>query len=118
MFIINHKVPILSYGHKGNPILRNLVDSHRLDGVMINSATAKSKGIDDGDVIWIEAQRGYRTKVTAILPEQIHPEVIATLQHKIKKGAELNEIIELDDQLLGFVNASVDTCLLAKIYKA
>jgi predicted molibdopterin-dependent oxidoreductase YjgC len=89
-----------------------------LDGVLMNPDTAQKRGIGDGDEISIETQRGYKTKAIAILSERIHPEVIATLQHKIRRGAELNEMIRLDDELLGFVNASVDTCLLARVSKA
>ena len=117
LFITNSKVPILAHGHKSNPILRSLVDFHNLDGVLINPSTAQSKGIEDGDEIWVETQRGYKNKAIAHLSERVHPEVIATLQHRFKKGVELNEMIRLDEDLVGFVDASVDTCLLAKIYK-
>ncbi|MBI2184077.1 MAG: molybdopterin-dependent oxidoreductase [Thaumarchaeota archaeon] len=118
LFITNYKVPILPHGHRTNPLLRSLVASHRLDGVLINPATAAKKGIKEGDEIWIETQRGYKAKAVAMLTERVHPDVLATLQHRISKGVELQETLKMDDDLIGFVNASVDTCQLAKIQKA
>ncbi|MHB2037572.1 MAG: molybdopterin dinucleotide binding domain-containing protein, partial [Nitrososphaerales archaeon] len=118
LFITNYKVPIQAHGFgRRNPILRKLVESHRLDCVMINPLTAERKGISEGDEIWLETQKGYKSKVIVALTERVHPEVLATMQHKITKGAEFNETIVSDDDTIGFVNASVDTCTLAKVYK-
>jgi len=119
LFIVPYKIPILVNGlTRRSPLLKSLVQIHRLDGVFINPATAARKGIGDGDDVWVETKRGYRGKAVAILSERVHPEVIATLQHKVSRGFDWNETLAVDEKLVGFVNASIDTCHLAKVYRA
>ncbi len=48
-------------------------------GAMINRATAKKRGIKNGDAIWIESPLG-RIRTRAVLREGVHPEVIVTTQ--------------------------------------
>jgi thiosulfate reductase/polysulfide reductase chain A len=65
--------------------------------LLINSATATTLGLKDGDAIWIESPYA-KAKGTVQVTERIHPEVVA-LQHgyghwgfgKVAKGS-LNQI--------------------------
>jgi len=119
LFAINYKVPMQSHGVlRSNPMLNQLVKSHGFDATLIHPETAKRKGISDGDEVWIETAKGRKVKSAARLSERVHPEVVATMQHRLAKGADFNSLITLDKDTLDFVSCAVDSCLLVKAYRA
>jgi anaerobic selenocysteine-containing dehydrogenase len=85
---------------------------------LINPLTAERKGIRDGDQIWVESAKGNKIKTNVRLSERVHPEVIATLQHRLAKGADFNSLVSLDKETFDFVSCAIDSCILVKAYKA
>ncbi|MBI2185005.1 MAG: molybdopterin-dependent oxidoreductase [Thaumarchaeota archaeon] len=119
LFVINSKIPMQVHGmSKLNPVLGQLTDYHRLDYVFLNPSTARRKDIEEGDEVVIETTKGRKAVAVARLSERIHPEVLATMQHRLSKGADFNELITLDKETLDFVGCAVDACILAKVGKA
>jgi len=118
LFAINYKVPIQSHGVlRSNPMLRQLTNSHGLDVALMHPETARSRGISEGDEVWIETAKGRKVKSLIRLSERLHPEVVATLQHRLARGADFNSLVTLDRDTLDFVTCAVDSCLLVKVYK-
>jgi len=115
---VNFKVPVQVHGvGRFNPILQELVRAHGLDAALMNPATAARKGIREGDEVWIETLKGRRVKSVLGLSERVHPEVVATIQHGLTKGADFNSLISLDRETMDFVGCAVDSCLLVKVYR-
>ena len=119
LFVINYKVPVQVHGvSRSNPILRQLTESHGSDPVLINPKTAQQKEIRDGDEVMIETVKGRRATAVARLSERVHPEVLATMQRKLSKGAEFNDLVTLDEETVDFVGCAVDSCLLARVTRS
>ena len=119
LFVINYKVPIQAHGvGRFSPILRQLNDQHGLDAALINVETAKRKEIREGDEVWIETNKGRRVKAVLRLSERIHPEVVATSQHRLSKGADFNALVTQEEDTLDFTGCAIDSCLLARVVRA
>ncbi len=96
--------------------------------IAVNSATAREKGLKDGDVVWVESS--YKRKVKGRLKtiEGIHPEgvgVAALAGHWSKdlpiakgKGVFYNELVEVDYAHMDPGNLNMDLCAKVRIYKA
>ena len=54
----------------------------------------------------------------ARLSERVHPEVLATMQRKLSKGAEFNDLVTFDEETVDFVGCAVDSCLLARVTRS
>ena len=119
LFVVNSKVPTQSHGlSRSNTILRQIGDYHRQDYALMNTETASRKGLKDGDEIYIEAVSGAKIRARLRLTERVHPEVIATNQHRLAKGFDYNDLVALNPETVDFVSCAVDSCLLARAYKA
>jgi anaerobic selenocysteine-containing dehydrogenase len=96
--------------------------------IVVNSATAREKGLKDGDIIWVESNYKRRVKGKLKAIEGIHPQgvaVAALAGHWSKdlpiakgKGAFYNELIEVDYEHLDPGNLNMDLCAKVRIYKA
>ena len=127
LYLVNYKVPQqpFSYG-QNNSFLQLLTDRHRDDDILINSETARQKGIVDGDQIEIETAEGKKEIGIAKLTELVHPEVIACqgqggrfakqLAGK-KRGINYNDLLAFDEEHVDFVSTAVDSCLKVKVRK-
>ncbi|MBI2184092.1 MAG: molybdopterin-dependent oxidoreductase [Thaumarchaeota archaeon] len=119
LFVTNFKVPMQAHGvGRFNPLLRNLVDYHGYDFVLMNPITAAKKRIRHGDKIIIESLKGRKVEAIVNLSDRVHPEVIATMQHKLSKGADFNTLLTLDEETMDFVGCAVDSCVLARVQKS
>jgi len=119
LFVVNYKVPIQIHGvGRFNPFLRQLVEARRLEASLVHPVTAARKGIKDGDLVWLETPTGRRTRSVILTSERVHPEVVATMQHRISSGADFNSLLVLNRETLDFVGCTVDSCLLVKVSKA
>ncbi|MHB2037384.1 MAG: molybdopterin dinucleotide binding domain-containing protein, partial [Nitrososphaerales archaeon] len=118
LFLINYKIPIMAHSFgRFNPLPMQLVSTRKhLDSVLIHPATASKLGIAEGDKIIVENREGRSQESIAHLTERIHPEVIASMQHKLRKGLDFNEFVSED--AMDFVSAAVDACILVKVSKA
>lgn len=95
--------------------------------IMVNEDVAKRKGLKDGDSIWVESDKGRKTKGTIKLAQGIHPQVIAfagTQGHWSKympialgKGSLFNDLLEIDKDHVDPVSLSFESAVKVKIYK-
>lgn len=96
--------------------------------IAVNAATARSKGLADGDMIWIESSNGRRVKGRLKTIEGIHPEgvgVAALAGHWSKdlpiargKGVFYNDLIEVDYDHMDPGNLNMDLCAKVRIFRA
>ena len=94
--------------------------------VVMNAQTAKSKGINDLDMVWIENERGDKIQVKMHTVEGIHPRCIAMAHgssHWLKghpaegKSGLLNAILMVEDRHFCPVTQSIETSARVKVYK-
>jgi len=129
LFVSSSRLPLHNYSISAdNPWVDDVSSHSRLDyHILLNTETAKRKGIRDGDIVCVASKTGTvkgRVRVT----ECIHPEVVGTLgghlgqwaqQKKIAKGKGINHnaLLALDWDLVGTLTGQLDSCAKVKIYK-
>ena len=119
LFVVNYKVPVQAHGlSRTQPILRQLGGARGHDYALIHVDTGRRKGLRDGDEIYIQTVKGSRIKTRVRFSGRVHPEVIATTQHKLSGTEDFNALLNLDKETVDFVGCAVDSCLLAKVSKA
>lgn len=129
LFAVNYKAACHSFSHTmHNPLCLEIGHTYPwIYGIQINSETAKAKGIEDGDEIWIESEYGHRVKGNAVITEGIHPECIGTMgtAGKLTFGEKLGRKVGVNwNTLLGQkldridkLSSAIDLCVRVKIYK-
>ncbi len=132
LFAFYYRVPMQTFGSTYNNAW--LDDISGLDpsihGLTINAKTARSKGIRDGDWIWVESMYGGRVKGKAHLSQGIHPEGIAMANNgghwsrylpiasRQGKGACFEQLMKLDWECVDWTVHNWDLCVKVKVYKA
>ncbi|MFQ5899732.1 MAG: molybdopterin-dependent oxidoreductase, partial [Candidatus Methylomirabilia bacterium] len=96
--------------------------------ISINSATARAKGLRDGEWIWVESAGAGRVKGRARLVEGIHPEVVGIANNgghwspgmpvARGKGVFFEALLPLNLKALDPVTITMDADAKVKIYKA
>ena len=96
--------------------------------VAINAEAARAKGLEDGDEVWIETERGRKVKGRVHLTEAIHPEgvgIAACAGHWGEgmpiakgKGVFFNDLLEVDFDHVSPANLNLDLCVKVKVSKA
>jgi anaerobic selenocysteine-containing dehydrogenase len=110
-----------------NPWINDLSIHNRLDyNVVLNTETAKKRGIKDGDIVFIESRVGKITGKVRVT-EGVHPQVVGTLAiggHWSRglpiakgKGMNANSLIPFDFNNMETLSGQLDTCARVKIYK-
>jgi anaerobic selenocysteine-containing dehydrogenase len=128
LWIINSKLP--THTHTGSiyyPALLSVTANHKLDrSVLINKLTADKKGIKSGDRIVIETESGKKAKTLALVSEVCHPEVVVCFGNlgrraraipSVSSSVDFNNLLELDEEHIDFVNGALDSCIRVKVYK-
>jgi molybdopterin-containing oxidoreductase family molybdopterin binding subunit len=130
LFAVNYKACMHSFSHTlYNPLTLEIGYAYPwVYGVQIHSETARRKGIQDGDDIWIESEFGYRVKGKAVITEGIHPECVGTmgaagrLTHGEKVGRKVgphwNTLVGLQLDRMDKMSSSLDGCFRVKVFKA
>jgi anaerobic selenocysteine-containing dehydrogenase len=128
LFIAASKVPLHYHTTSAdNAWINDISSRNRMDyNVLVNTETAKKKGIENGDMIIIESRVGKiegKVKVT----ELVHPQVVAMFGmggHWSKgqpiakgKGMNMNSLIPFDFNNMETLSGQMDTCARVKIYK-
>lgn len=127
LYLIAYKSYLTTYADSAtNPMIMDIAenDPYHLK-IMINSETAKKKGLKSGDEVWVEStiskSKG-RVKVT----EGIHPGTLAISQgfgrwtnHPIakNKGVKYNPHLQISLTYSGMLGGSMETSARVKIYK-
>jgi anaerobic selenocysteine-containing dehydrogenase len=129
LWAVNTKLPFstFTFSHE-NAWITDLIERNgKVLFVALNTATARKKGLRDGDLLAIEAPNG--AKVTGYLrvTEGCHPEVISipgvfgrwlTGNPKmLGKGAHFNSLLTYNFDAMDKVSAALDSCVKVKVYK-
>ncbi len=93
--------------------------------VAINAQTARARGLEDAQEVWIETETGRRAKGRLRLTQAIHPEglgIAACAGHwgdgmpiAKGKGVPFNALLELDWDHVSPINLSLDLCVRVKV---
>jgi len=96
--------------------------------IQLHPDTAEKKGIKSGDMVWLENNRGHKTKGRVFLTEGIrldHVAIAACAGHWAKgqpiakgKGVFFNELIEVDKEHTCPLSLGQDICVRVKVYKS
>lgn len=129
LYVVNFKIPIhFQTITAKNPWLNEVAEHHPYAyRILINSDTARKKGIKDGERIWVESVAGKvqgRAKVT----ECIHPEVVGisggfggwAKGRPIArgKGAHFNTLLPLREEQIDWISSAIDECVRVKVYRS
>ncbi len=130
LYAFYYRVPFQTFSATAeNPWLDEI---SRIDpyvyNVCLNTATAKAKGIANGDAVWLETPDGLRVKARAALTEGIHPEGAAFancfghwsshLPIAKGKGACINHLQQVDESRMDLVVGGLDLCHKVRVYRA
>jgi anaerobic selenocysteine-containing dehydrogenase len=120
LFLTNYKNPVMAHSvGRFNPMTQQLIKKRKhLDTVLMNPITANKLGLKDGDDVTVETAKGKKQNGKIHLTQRIHPEVVASSQHKILKGIDFNKLVSLDEDTLDYMGAAIDACLLVRVRKA
>ena len=96
--------------------------------IHINEETAKKKGLQEGDEVWLENIFGRRIKGKVKFMQGIHPQVVGTMaagghwsknmSSALGKGVHINELLQIEKRFLDPVSLSLESSPRLKIYKA
>jgi anaerobic selenocysteine-containing dehydrogenase len=132
LYVINWRTPIAVVGSGTAPATNAwLMEIAERDPyftrILLNSQTARRKGLADGTTVWVESPHGKmkgRLKVT----ETTHPEVIGTLgccghytPHAVSRGkgpGNFNALLGAGMRYMGPSSLQVECAARAKIYAA
>ncbi len=129
LFVVSSRIPLHGQSVSAeNAWVDDICRRSRLDhNILLNTETAASKGIRDGDQVWIESRTG-RVKGKVRVTGAVHPEVVGILgghmgqwaRSKIVakgKGVHINSLVAHDWSMVGTLTGQLDTCARVKIYK-
>ncbi|OGK91630.1 MAG: molybdenum enzyme, large subunit,related to phenylacetyl-CoA: acceptor oxidoreductase [Candidatus Rokubacteria bacterium GWC2_70_24] len=93
--------------------------------IALNTRTARTRGIKDGDTVWLESATGRRVSGKVRLTEGIHPEgvgIAACAGHWTRhqpiaqgKGVFFNDLLEVDFEHTSPVNLNLDLCAKVRV---
>ncbi len=111
-FAENMSIPVIDRLTRGVAALR---------GVLINPATARRLGIEDGDPIEIESRFG-RVQGQAALTEGIHPETIAVanaLTRNVpgRRGTPFNALLPAELEYTDLFTGALESCVRVRVRK-
>jgi len=128
LFLANSKIPLTTHTISAdNPWIDDICSHNRLDhNVMLNTETARKKGIRDGDTIVVESRAG-KVKGKVRVTGCVHPQVVGILGTfgqwaKGKpiargKGVSSNSLVPFDINGMGMLSGQMDNCARVKVYK-
>jgi anaerobic selenocysteine-containing dehydrogenase len=111
----------------GNPWLAEVADRDPFEGeIQMNTATARRKGLEEGDQVVVESRYG-RTTGRLHLTELLHPDALGIpgcfglgtiLSNPLsRRGASWNSLPPFDDRTLDAVSAGMESAPRVKVYK-
>lgn len=131
LWLVNWKTPYYSSGTgftHGNPWMQEVAamfDPYDFY-VCLNRRTAESKGLKDGDRVWVESPYG-RVQGIVKTSELFHPEVVGIAGNRGLKsrsmdpvaawGSHYNSLLPMDDETFDPVNGGVEISPRVRVYK-
>ncbi len=129
LYPVMYRVPFHTYSHTANNVWLNEIGEHHPYAyyILINSQTAKRKGLKDECLVSLETKVGDRVEGRIKITEGIHPEVLgiaANLGHWAKglpvakgKGVHLNRLLRASLERIDMVGGGMDACVKVKVSK-
>jgi len=127
LIAVHYKFPFV-YGGYGNenPWINELCEQTDAYSILVNETAAKSKGIRNGDTVWLESPvEKVRAKVK--LTQCIHPQVVGVGGHfghwspgmpiARGKGINFNALLPTDLDHIDKISTALDHCVQVKLYK-
>ncbi|MBI4524189.1 MAG: molybdopterin-dependent oxidoreductase [Deltaproteobacteria bacterium] len=127
LIAVHYKFPYVygAYGNE-NPWVNEICENTEAYSILINEDTAKTKGIRDGDDVWLESPvRKVRAK--ARLTQCIHPQAVGIGGHfghwapgmpiAMGKGVNFNSLLPTDLNHIDKISTALDHCVEVKVYK-
>ncbi len=130
LWVVNQKLPFMSYSHTGeNPWLTDLAARNtKVFTIGINAATARAKGIADGDTIILETPDGKSAEGIARTTEGLHPDCLNVPgvlgrwavgnPRGQGKGVHFNSLMTYNFERMDTVAAALDACIKVRVRKA
>jgi molybdopterin-containing oxidoreductase family molybdopterin binding subunit len=127
LWVVNQKLPFMTFSFSAeNPALVELASrSSKVYNVGINTATARAKGIRDGDRMVLETPDGRRAEGTARLSEGVHPECLAVPGVLGRwavgnpgargQGVHVNGLLTYTLDHMDTLSAALDSCVKVRI---
>jgi molybdopterin-containing oxidoreductase family molybdopterin binding subunit len=115
-------------GTHGIPWLSEISDTNPWHNYfVINSKTAREKGLKDLDWVWVENARGRKVRAPIHTMEGIHPQCIAMIvgsgkyakgmPRALGKGGNFNVLLEGDLHHCCPISLNIETAVKVKVYK-
>jgi anaerobic selenocysteine-containing dehydrogenase len=132
LYAVNWKVASRAFGMGGLEELGLIREvqfkqSQEFNSVLINSKTAKEKGIQDGDEVLIESQYGGKQRGFAMISDQMHPKTLGFpgnfgrqamfMGPEAKKGFNYNQLLSAADGEFDPVVGGIEITAAVKITK-
>ncbi|MDP6559322.1 MAG: molybdopterin-dependent oxidoreductase [Candidatus Binatia bacterium] len=127
LFVVNFKLPFHSLSYTShNALLAQLseMDPYAYS-VLLNTNTAREKGIRTGDRVRLESEEGYADEGQAWLTDCIHPEVVGIpgcfgrkskgLARSYGKGVHFNTFLPHSLERIDSLSAALDSCVRVKV---
>ncbi len=127
LIAVHFKFPYVygSYGNE-NPWIDEICERTNAYSILLNEAVGKSKGIRDGDAVWLESPvRKVRARVK--LTQCIHPQAVGVGGHfghwspgmpvARGKGVNFNSLLPSDIDHIDKISTALDHCVQVKVYK-
>lgn len=133
LFVVNWRALGRNLGIGGmddNPFLRELYSKLEYGATcfFMNTATAASKGLKNGDKVIIESQHGGKIEGQLFVTQTIHPEVIGTagnggryskyMNPVSQAGVNFNQLITAKEGFIDSTSGVIDISARVKIVKA
>lgn len=127
LYLIAYKSYLTTYADMAtNPLIMDIAeqDPYHLS-VMMNEKTAKSKGLRDGEAVWLESRLA-KAEARIKVSQGIHPQTVAVSQgfgrmtkHPVAlgKGVKYNPHLPIELSYSGMLGGSMETAARVKIYK-
>ncbi len=126
---VNYKSVYHTFSYTAeNPWLDDLAQRHPYTyNLMVNTETAEKKGLENGEEVWLETEKGYKVKGVVRVTECVHPEVIGiggNFGHWARaepiargKGSHFNSLLTVDMEYIDMMTTAVDSCVRVRVHQ-
>jgi len=127
LIAVHYKFPYV-YGGFGNenPWINEICEQTNAYDIILNEDVAKTKGIQDGDEVWLESPV-CKVRARAKLTQCIHPQVVGVGGHfghwapgmpiAQGKGVNFNSLLPTDLDHIDKISTALDHCVEVRVYK-
>ena len=128
LYLVNQKLPYMTHSFTAeNPWLVEVADhSGKAFPVAINEATARRKGIAEGDLVELETPEGLKGRGVVRLTQGVHPECVnvagvlgrwVTSTARGGQGVNFNSLLGFRYDRLDTVSCALDACSKVRVRK-